>query len=789
MIAAGLSALLSHWRRRPGQALTLIAGLALATALWSAVQAINAEARASYARASAELAAAALPDVTRPGGVTLADFARLRRGGWLVSPLIEGEAELAGRRVRLLGVDPLTAPGVLVPGALAPGGGEASDAPPLFAAPDLAHAVGARADPRLPPGLVVTDISRAAELLGLGTSVSRLLLLPDQPLRQAPLATLGPYAVHAPAARADLSGLTEAFHLNLSAFGLLAFAVGLFVVNGTVGLAFEERRPVIRTLRALGLPLRVLAGLMIGELALVALIGGALGMGLGALVAGALLPDVAASLRGLYGAEIAGQLSLRPGWWLSGLGMALGGTLLAGSVALGRLARMPLLAPARPRAWARGSARLALAGLGAGVALIALAGLVLARTGALIPAFAGLAALLVGAALMLPALVAGVLVLGARLARGAVAGWVWADARLALPGLSLALMALLLALAANIGVSTMVGSFRLTFLAWLDQRFIAELYVAARDEGEGTRLRAWLAEREVPVLPIWEAQATVEGQPAEVHGIADDPAYAERWPMLALHLGGWAEVAAGRGAMVSEQLARRLHLGLGEIVETPMGARRVEGIYADYGNPFGQMLVDLPGFLAAFPAVPKLRHGLRVAPDGIAPLRAALTAEFGLPAEQITDAERLKSASRAIFERTFLVTGALNVLTLGVAGFALLTALLSLAALRLPQRAPVWALGLTRARLAWIEIAQTQGLAALTFLFAVPLGLGLGWVLLAVVNVAAFGWRLPFHVFPGQIAGLGLASAGAALLAALWPALRLARRRPADLLRVFADER
>jgi putative ABC transport system permease protein len=53
----------------------------------------------------------------------------------------------------------------------------------------------------------------------------------------------------------DLAALTDSFHLNLTAFGLLAFAVGLFIVHAAVGLAFEQRRAVFRTLRALGLPL------------------------------------------------------------------------------------------------------------------------------------------------------------------------------------------------------------------------------------------------------------------------------------------------------------------------------------------------------------------------------------------------------------------------------------------------------------------------------------------------------------------------------------------------------
>jgi len=42
MIRVTLSALLGHWFRNPLQLFTLLSGLALATALWSCVQAINA---------------------------------------------------------------------------------------------------------------------------------------------------------------------------------------------------------------------------------------------------------------------------------------------------------------------------------------------------------------------------------------------------------------------------------------------------------------------------------------------------------------------------------------------------------------------------------------------------------------------------------------------------------------------------------------------------------------------------------------------------------------------------
>ena len=57
-----------------------------------------------------------------------------------------------------------------------------------------------------------------------------------------------------------------------------------------------------------------------------------------------------------------------------------------------------------------------------------------------------------------------------------------------------------------------------------------------------------------------------------------------------------------------------------------------------------------------------------------------------------------------------------------------------------------------------------------------PVGLVLAWVLLSVINLEAFGWRLPMHVFPLEWLRLGLLSLAAAGLASLWPAWRLARR-------------
>ena len=795
MTRTALSALLSHWRRNPLQLLMLLVGLALATALWSGVQALNAEARAAYSTAEGLLSDGGTARLEHPSGqMDQAEFARLRRAGWLVSPVIEGRAAIGAGRVTILGIDPLSADAGMG-AALA-----ASDLEGFFNGLGYAHPqtlveIGPtdqplRATQAVPVGTVLLDIATAQTLLGADGWITRLSLAATQPDGLTPLETLAPdLRLITPDDGAELAGLTDSFHLNLTAFGLLAFAVGLFIVHSAVGLAFEQRRAMFRTLRALGLPLHHLTACLAGEMILFALVAGAVGLGLGYLLAAALLPDVALTLRGLYGAPVPGTLQFNPLWALAGLGMTLAGTALAGAQALWRLWHMPVLAPAQPRAWAHASARTMRVQGGAAMALTSLA-VVLAVWGAGLGAgFTLLASTLLAAALAVPLVLAAVLAGAERMARAPVAQWFWADSRQNLPRLSLALMALMLALSANIGVGTMVASFRATFIDWLDLRLVAEVNVLPRTQSEAEALHAFLTPRSDAILPMQRIDATLSGQPAQVYAMKDHPTFRDNWPLIAPVPDVWDRLAAGEGVLINEQLYRRAGLRPGTaMLDLPgIGPLPVLGAYPDYGNPLAQAVLSQDRFKAAYPDTPIRQFALRTT-DAPA-LIAALQDDFGLPSTQITDQAQAKALSLTIFERTFLITRALNVLTLSVASLALFAALVTLSGMRLAQLAPLWALGLTPRHLAALELARALVLGLLTMVFALPVGLLLAQVLLSVINVQAFGWRLPMQVFPADWARLGLWASVAVLAAAAIPALQLWRRGAGQLLRVFAHER
>jgi putative ABC transport system permease protein len=568
---------MSHWRRHPANLATLFIGLAIATALWSGVQALNEQARRSYDRVAAVFGTGSTRSlVSTRGGLFSQDlYVKLRLAGWKVSPMLEGTVRIGDNSLRLIGLEPLTLPHetqlarildirgidsflkspwqtIVSPETLLDLG-KAEGATPVTDRGQTLPPIKALAD--VPAGLLIVDIGLAQVLLGRPERLSLLIMNERMGTAAPPLVmvTGDELRLVEPEEEPDLARLTDSFHLNLTAFGLLAFLVGLFIVHASFGLAFEQRLPMIRTMRAVGVSARTLIGAMLCELLMLALIAGGAGMICGYLIAAALLPDVAASLEGLYGAQVAGRLTLDAKWWIPGLGMAALGALAAAAGGLFKTFHLPVLSVAQPfggrQAQQRYMRRQAVFA-GAGFA-VALAALLYGKS--LYAGFILIAGVLLGAALLLPLVLAGALWLGEKSAVGTVTQWFWADSRQQLSGLSLALMALLLALSTNVGVGTMVEGFRKTFTAWLDQRLVAEVFFEAVSNPAARRIEAWLEKRPevTAILPVWKAPTRLASWPVDVVGLRPDETYRVHFPMLSAAEEAWASVRRGGAVLVT----------------------------------------------------------------------------------------------------------------------------------------------------------------------------------------------------------------------------------------------
>ena len=710
-------------------------------------------------------------------------FVELRRAGWPVSPVLEGRVQIErtlvsaarhradhdSRGSRQRARDRPSRPAVL-PDAAGRDAGRAGRAGRSQSWRKARRRRSATArdcrrcarSAQLVPGVLVVDIGVAQRLLNKPDQISRLLI--GKPTgNRAPLESVvgDQLRLVQPDAESDLERLTDSFHLNLTAFGLLSFVVGLFIVNSAIGLAFEQRLPMLRTLRACGVSARMLNSGAGGR-------AGVAGAGRGPRRAGLRLSDRGRAVAGRRG--LVARTLWRADSRAADAASPNGGSPASSSPSPARWPRRPpalrrrsgcrVLAAAQPYAWQQAQHRWLILQSALALAVFAAAGLLLWYGDSL--------------------------VVGIRRARGAAArrgadpagdprsgccrsasgrptarsrGWFWADSRQQLSGLSLALMALLLALAVNVGVGTMVETFSRTFVTWLDGRLAADVYVNASDDAQAAEIRTWLRDRPevAAILPGGRAEVQIGGAPIEVLGIAD---HAYLSGSLAAAEVRRPTPGHGFAPAMPPSSASNWRGASSSASATPSrcprpaatGSSRSSASMPTTAIPRARSPSISRRSPAAFPQTPLTRMGLRVWPAANSGADLGAAAEIRARRPQPVDQATLKAESTRIFNRTFAVTAALNAFTLGVAGIALLTSLLTLSNSRLPQLAPLWAIGITRRRLAAIELLKTLSVALITTLLALPLGLLVAWCLIAVVNVKAFGWRLPFACLPAATA-------------------------------------
>ena len=109
--------------------------------------------------------------------------------------------------------------------------------------------------------------------------------------------------------------------MNISS--VFALFIGMFIIYNSFSIAVTQRRSEIGILRALGAPRSQIRNLFLIESAVSGLIGSIGGIGLGILMARAMVGSISSMLEGIYGvAERAEEVSADPR--LLGIGLAIG---------------------------------------------------------------------------------------------------------------------------------------------------------------------------------------------------------------------------------------------------------------------------------------------------------------------------------------------------------------------------------------------------------------------------------------------------------------------------------
>ena len=120
----------------------------------------------------------------------------------------------------------------------------------------------------------------------------------------------------------------------------------------------------------------------------------------------------------------------------------------------------------------------------------------------------------------------------------------------------------------------------------------------------------------------------------------------------------------------------------------------------------------------------------------------------GRQALMMTGNARIRDLSLAIFDRTFVITNVLYWLAVGVAVIGILGAMMALQLERTREFGILRALGMTPAQTGVLVSSQSGVMGLLAGIAAIPLGLVMAWVLVAVINRRAFGWQIDL-VVPG----------------------------------------
>lgn len=591
--------------------------------------------------------------------------------------------------------------------------------------------------------------------------------------------------------KSSVTTMSAAFRMNLTILSGLALIVGIYLILQAMEAAVVKRRSEIAVMRSLGVtPAQIRRAWLLESLVL-GIVASGLGVILGWGLAQGLVGGIARTVNTIYYQTTTDVVSLEPGEIVFALIFGTVASVVAGFVPAREAASTP---PAQSmRQGVQGGGLAILRKIPLGIALV-IGGFICAwfppvvtAAGTSVPlggyfaavAFVAGFSILIG--LLFPLI--------ARLVRGGKSDPLrgYAASQLQRPEgrhrLTAAGLAVAIGMSAAMGI--LVASFENTLTSWIGQLLKADVYVAAAGtssvaNGNTISAETWQGIEALPGVSgmdkLRRYTITMGGREVFLGGsdYNNDP---ERHLQLiwldAPEKSGPDALESRKGdipsAWISEPFARRFDVGKGDRVSfpTPAGemSAEVTGIYADYGNESGTLLLSRRYTSQWF--------------DDDAVSQIAVYVEDGADSDEVLeDLQRaypalvsrtnasLRSESLRIFHQTFAVTYALEAIAVIIAVAGLGLALTGLLLERRAELETLRAMGATRGNIAYSAMWEGIGLASVGLAGGFVMSLLLGWVLIFVINPQSFGWTLDYRIPWLSFAGLAVVTIAVAALVA-----------------------
>ncbi len=513
--------------------------------------------------------------------------------------------------------------------------------------------------------LAIMDIYAAQKMFGRGRTFDRVDLTvkegatiadTQRDLRER----LGPgFQVEPPSGRGQqFEAMTAAYSMMVSISSLFALFIGMFIIYNAFSIAVTQRRSEIGVLRALGATRRQIRRLFLAESAITGIIGSVGGLLFGLLIARGIAASIGTLMSDVYGvAQRTEEIATSPVVLAVALVIGIVTSIVAALVPAQQAARVDPV-----QALQKGKYQVLSAGENR--ARVIAAAVLLAVSAACLLAgddrrvfYAGYGSAVVAALLLGP-------LLSLALARALrpllrwirpVEGALAADSLIQSPRrTSASVAALMLSLALVVAFSGMAGASYDSIIDWMDSALNPDLFVMPNQDIVVRTLRfPPEMEQELSGVPgiarlqaVRNARVIFRRTPVMI--VATDVASiaetAARAPVAGDEDTMYQETAAGRGLMVSDNLAQLQRLHIGETLEIPAPGGLIRlpivGIVVDFSDQQGTILMDRTVFQQVLarrldqrlPRVPRTRRdgSRRQGPDP----RPFLGGAAGLRADQ-----------------------------------------------------------------------------------------------------------------------------------------------------------